>query len=254
MWRIVMSKLTGKRVVIVGGSEGLGRELVVASRAAGAQVLAIARRDGPLAKLAREEPGTVTQSIDATDDDAPDRVFAALTPDVLVICAGAHPAMGPVQSQSWEQFSTNWNADVKASFVFCRAALRKPLAPGSTVVLISSGAGLGGSRLSGGYAGAKRMQMFLAEYAQEESDRLGLGIRFLAVVPRRIMPTTALGALAVEGYSSNLGLSPAQFIERMEDAQTPAQVATAFVELVSESPSREGNVFAVSAAGIAAVP
>jgi NAD(P)-dependent dehydrogenase (short-subunit alcohol dehydrogenase family) len=253
MGRIAMSRLAGKRVVVVGGSEGLGRELVVASRAEGAQVLAIARRAGPLVELAREKPGTMTESIDATADDAPDRVFAAEIPDVLVICAGAHPAMGPLQTQTWEQFSTNWNADVKASFAFCSAALRKPLAPGSTVVLISSGAGLAGSRLSGGYAGAKRMQMFLAEYAQEESDREGLGIRFLAVVPRRIMPTTGLGAIAVAGYSSNLGLSPAEFIERMEDAQTPAQVAAAFVELVSESPHRDGNVFAVSRTGIEAV-
>jgi NAD(P)-dependent dehydrogenase (short-subunit alcohol dehydrogenase family) len=249
-----MSRLSGKQVVIVGGSQGLGRELVHASRAEGANVLAIARREGPLAELAREEPGTMTRSLDATDEDAPERVLASVMPDVLAICGGAHPSMGPVQDQTWEQFSTNWNADVKSSFLFCRAALRKPLAPGSTVVLISSGAALGGSALSGGYAGAKRMQMFLAEYCQEESDRLGLGIRFLALVPKRIMPETDLGARAIAGYSSRYGISPAEFIARMEGAQTPAQVATAFVELVSESPHRDGDVFAVSASGIEAIP
>jgi NAD(P)-dependent dehydrogenase (short-subunit alcohol dehydrogenase family) len=57
------------------------------------------------------------------------------------------------------------------AFLFCREALRAPLAPGSVVVIISSGAGLGGSPISGGYAGAKRMQMFLAKYCQAESDR-----------------------------------------------------------------------------------
>lgn len=93
------------------------------------------------------------------------------------------------------------------------------------------------------------MQMFLAEYAQGESDRLGL-----AVVPRRIMPGTPVGTLAVAGYSGYYGISPEQFIARMEGAQTPVQVAAAFVELVSESPHREGNVFAVSSTGIEAVP
>lgn len=249
-----MARLAGKRVVIVGASQGLGRDLVHAARAEGAQVLAVARRPGPLAELARDEPGTTTWSIDATGDGAPQQLFALGKPDVLVICGGEHPTMGPFQDQTWEQFSAVWNADLKASFAFCAAALHEPLARGSTVVLISSGAGLAGSQLSGGYAGAKRMQMFLAEYAQDQSDRLGLGIRFLAVVPKRIMPGTPLGSVAVAGYSAYHGVSPAQFIERMEGAQTPAQVAAAFVELVSDSPQREGNVFAVSATGIEAVP
>jgi len=249
-----MSRLVGKRVAVVGASEGLGREFVRAASAEGAQVLATARRPGPLAELARDVPGTATLVLDSTSDDAAERVFGALSPDVVVVCGGARPTMAPVQEQTWEQFSGNWNADVKASFTFCTAALRKPLAAGSTVVLISSGAGLGGSQLSGGYAGAKRMQMFLAEYAQDQSDRLGLGIRFLAIVPARIMSVTGMGALAVAGYSAYHGVSPAQFIERMQGAQTPAQVAEAFVELVSQSPSREGSVFAVSAGGIEPVP
>jgi len=249
-----MERLAGKRVVIVGASGGLGRELVGAARAEGAQVVAIARRPGPLAELARDAPGTTTRSIDATAEGAPDQVFALGAPDVLVICGGEHPTMEPFQNQTWEQFSAVWNADLKASFAFCAAALRTPLARGSTVVLISSGAGLQGSQLSGGYAGAKRMQMFLAEYAQDQSDRLELGIRFLTLVPKRIMPGTPLGDLAVAGYSGYHGVSATQFIERMEGAQTPAQVATAFIELVSESPHREGNVFAVSSTGIEAVP
>ena len=65
------------------------------------------------------------------------------------------------------------------------------------MILISSGAGIGGSPISGGYAGAKRMQMFLASYCQKESARLGLGIRFAALVPMRLMPETELGKVAV---------------------------------------------------------
>jgi hypothetical protein len=71
-------------------------------------------------------------------------------------------------------------------FLFRRAALRLPLATGATVILISSGAVTGGSPISGGYTGAKRMQMFMANYCQKESDRLGLGFRFIALAPAGI--------------------------------------------------------------------
>jgi short-subunit dehydrogenase len=70
---------------------------------------------------------------------------------------------------------------------FSKAAPSEPLPGGASVILISSGAALAGSPNSGGYAGAKRTQLFIANYSQKESDRLGLGLRFSAVAPR-IMP------------------------------------------------------------------
>lgn len=41
--------------------------------------------------------------------------------------------------------------------------------------MISSGAALAGSPLSGGYAGAKATQRFITAYAQGEANRAGLG-------------------------------------------------------------------------------
>ncbi|MBV8751194.1 MAG: SDR family oxidoreductase [Candidatus Eremiobacteraeota bacterium] len=248
-----MTRLAGKQVVVLGGSRGVGRALVAAAREAGAEVLAVGRTPDSLAQLAREVPGTATLTLDMFAPDAAERVFAALTPDVLVVNAGAPPHTAPVHEQSWEQFSISWNADVRASLAFCQAALRAPLAPGSTVVLVSSGAGLQGSQMSGGYAGAKRMQMFLAEYFQGESDRQGLGIRFLALVPARIMVGTELGDKAIAGYSRWYGIEPAAFIEQMGPAQTPAQVGAAFVDLVAQPRDDEASIFAVTAAGVEAV-
>jgi hypothetical protein len=56
----------------------------------------------------------------------------------------------------------------------------------STVFIVSSGAAIDGSPLSSGYAGAKRMEWFLADYAQKVSNAKELGIRFVAVLPRPI--------------------------------------------------------------------
>jgi hypothetical protein len=52
----------------------------------------------------------------------------------------ASPLMRPLQHQTWETFSVNWHTDVRIAFHWLREALLKPLRPGSTVVVVSSGA------------------------------------------------------------------------------------------------------------------
>jgi NAD(P)-dependent dehydrogenase (short-subunit alcohol dehydrogenase family) len=246
--------LGGKNVVVIGASRGLGRVIVEAVHAEGARVLAVARDQESLEQMATDVIGPTTLAIDATDERAPVRVFSALTPDILVVCAGAIPPAAPLHEQSWKQFSVNWETDVKASFLFCQAALRSPLQPGAIVILISSGAAIGGSPISGGYAGAKRMQMFMANYCQKESDRLGLNLRFIAIAPARIMPDTDVGRTAVAGYSRYLGISAAEFVQGMSSRQTPQDVAMAIVGFANHSNIQLGNTFIVSSKGIEATP
>lgn len=245
--------LAGKNVVVVGASRGVGRAMVRRMAAGGAHVLAVARDADSLDHVAKEASRTTTLAVDAAVCSAPAKVFAALRPDVLIVCGGAMPPGRPIHELTWEEFSVNWNTDVRMSFEFCREALRAPLAHGSTVILISSGAALGGSPLSGGYAGAKRTQMFIANYAQKESDRLDLGVRFLALAPARIMPETRLGQFAAESYARYLGISSSEFIEGMVSRQTPQDVADAAAELVSNGAAHRGTVFTISGGGIAAV-
>jgi NAD(P)-dependent dehydrogenase (short-subunit alcohol dehydrogenase family) len=245
-----MSALEGKNVAVIGGSRGVGRVIVEAARAGGANVLAAARGAEALAAVARDLPGVATLALDATDDDAPDRIFATLLPDVLVVCGGARPHLAPLHEQEWDTFAVNWNADVKASFLFCRAALRRPLARGATVVLISSGAAIGGSPLSGGYASAKRAQMFMAGYGQKEADRLGLGLRFAAIVPGSIMAETELGRQAVAGYAKYLGVAEADFVKGIRSPATPQGVADAVAALAGGAGAGQGTVFLVNAKGM----
>ena len=242
-------QLENKNVVVIGGSRGVGRVIAQMAYRAGAKVLVVARRADSLEEFAREIPGIQTLRADATEEEAPDAVFRTLRPDVLVLCGGAIPAMAPIHEQTWDDFSRNWNADVRASFLFCRAALRMPLAPGAVVVLISSGAAVGGSPISGGYAGAKRMQMFMADYCQSESDRAQLNLRFVALAPGRIMPKTELGRAAVAGYAARLGISETDFIQGMEFAPAPSDVADALIEIAAAPNAKTGNVFIVSSKG-----
>jgi NAD(P)-dependent dehydrogenase (short-subunit alcohol dehydrogenase family) len=243
--------LNGKNVVVIGASRGLGRVVTAALHKDGAHVLAVARTTEPLTRLAAELPGVATLALDATDADAPASVFATLRPDALILCGGAPRTHSPLHELDWTAFTGVWENDVKSSFLFCKAALTAPLAHGATVILISSGAAIGGSPISGGYAGAKRMQMFMANYAQKESDRLRLGIRFLALAPMRPMPDTEGGLAAVEGYARYLGVTPDEFVKRQDAPQTAGDVARTVAEFVSAPPADSTNIFTVSAKGVA---
>jgi len=247
-----MSQLIGKNVVVIGGSRGVGRRIVEAAIRSGARVLAVARQEGPLRALAQEVPGAEVLPLDATDDSAPSKVFDVLLPDVLVLCGGAFPPAAPLHELRWQEFAVNWEADVKIAFHFCQAALMRPLPAGTSVIVISSGAAVAGSPISGGYAGAKHTQIFMANYSQKESDRLGLGLRFIALAPR-IMPDTELGKHAVAGYSRYLGISAADFVQSMISPPTSSDVATAVVELATNPDPANGNVFIVSGKGLEAV-
>ena len=248
-----MLSLAGKNMVVVGGSRGVGRQIVEAGVGAGARVLAVARRQEPLVQLAEEVSGAEVLSLDATKEDAPSRVFGVLQPDVLVVCGGATPPAAPLHEQNWQQFAVNWETDVKIAFHFFKAALSRPLPPGSSVILIASGAALAGSPISGGYAGAKRTQMFMANYSQKESDRLGLGLRFIALAPR-MMPDTELGKYAVAGYARYLGISEADFIQSMASTPTASDVAAAVIELAADPDQSRGKAFVVTGKGLEAVP
>jgi len=248
-----MLPLANKNVVVIGGSRGVGRRIVETASLQGAHVLAVARQEGPLRRLAQEVSRTEVLSLDATDEGAPSKVFDALKPDILVLCAGAFPPAAPLHEQSWQEFAVNWETDVKIAFHFCKAALLRPLPAGTTVILISSGAALAGSPISGGYAGAKRTQIFMTNYSQKESDRMGLGLRFVALAPR-IMPDTALGKHAVAGYSRYLGISETDFIQGMGSPPASFDVANAVIELVTNPDRPKGNVFIVSGKGLEAMP
>ncbi|HKH51029.1 MAG TPA: SDR family oxidoreductase, partial [Mycobacterium sp.] len=161
--------LTGSTAIVTGTSRGFGSGIADALTAAGARVVGIARSGG-------------TVTADAADPATARRLIDEYQPRTVVLCAGAAPQMSPLQEQTWESFSENWNVDVAQAFHWIRHALKRPLAPGSTVIAVSSGAAINGSPLSGGYAGAKATVRLISGYAALESERAGLGIDFVSVL------------------------------------------------------------------------
>ena len=244
----INNSLAGSTAIVTGASRGFGRGIAAALAAAGARVVGVARDGAQLDTLRGELADFTAVAADAADPDTAPRLIDEHQPRTLVLCAGAAPRMSPLQEQTWESFSRNWNVDVAQAFHWIRHALRRPLAPGSTVVALSSGAAIHGSPLSGGYAGAKATVRFITGYAALESERAGLGIEFGSVLPA-LTPSTELGAKAVAAYAERQGVDVDMFVQSLLPALTAEQVGKSVLEIATGG-RPDHRAYTLSAAGL----
>jgi NAD(P)-dependent dehydrogenase (short-subunit alcohol dehydrogenase family) len=244
-----MNDLSTSTTVVVGASRGLGRGTARAFADAGAPVVAVARTGAALAELAASSAHIRTELADGADPTVAGSLLDRYQPEIVILVAGASPLMRPLQHQTWETFSVNWHTDVRIAFHWLREALLMPLGPGSRVIVVSSGAAVAGSPLSGGYAGAKATQRFMTGYAQDESDRAGLGITFTAVLPR-ITPHTDLGRPAVRAYAARKGQSEDEYVQSMGEPLTPEAAGTALVELARTDAATLAPSYLLTGAGL----
>jgi NAD(P)-dependent dehydrogenase (short-subunit alcohol dehydrogenase family) len=243
------SDQTSSTALVTGASRGFGRAIASALHAQGAKVVAVARNAKLLDSLNAELGGSLTTAVaDVTDPVVAGTLIEQYRPDTLVLNAGAQPLSRPLHRHTWETFSRNWEVDVRHAFHWIRESLLLPLAPGSTVVVISSGAAVAGSPLSGGYAGSKATIRFITGYAAEESERAGLGIRFVSVLPR-LTSATDLGSVAVAAYAHRDGISVEDYLERFGPTLKAEDVGKAAVDLVV-SPQYTPGAYLLTAAGL----
>ncbi|MDP4504203.1 SDR family oxidoreductase [Nonomuraea turcica] len=243
-----MSDLSGKTTLVVGASRGLGRGIAGAIADVGSPVIALSRSDHLPARS-----DIRTEVADAADAATAKRLLDRYEPAAVVLVAGAGPLIRPLHEQTWETFSVNWHADVQIAFHWLREALLRPLSPGSRVVVVSSGAALAGSPLSGGYAGAKATQRLMTAYARDEAERAGLGITFTAVLPR-LTPLTALGRPAVQAYAARAGVPEEEYVRELGEPLTPEGAGAAVAELLTADAATVAPAYLLSAAGLRQLP
>ena len=197
--------LAGKRVVVTGGTSGLGLALVRAAHRRGARVGFVARTAQRVDALERELPGTVGVAGDVVDKSAIHRVALQLTGrlggvDVLINSAsslGPVP-LAPLADTECEELELALDTNVVGPFRLTRALLgalaASARAGAHPVVLnVSSDAALQPYPGWGAYGASKAALRHLsAIWDQELQD---LGIRVLSVDPGDM--DTPLHVLAV---------------------------------------------------------
>ena len=234
--------LKDKNVVVTGGSRGLGLGLVEALVDHEARVTVVARQSDAL-EAVRTRLGVSTIAADVRDEAAAHRILADVRPDILALNAGAKPPMGRLDQMSWADFTAPWEHDVKAGLHWLQGALNLPLKPGSRVLVVSSGAAVDGSPMSGGYGGAKRMLWFMARYANGVSEQKDLGIRFQAIVPQQMVGGTGVGDAGANAYARATGIKPVEFLARFGAPMSPREFGEKVVSVLDDPKYAEGFAF-----------
>ncbi|MEV0224541.1 SDR family oxidoreductase [Streptomyces sp. NPDC050704] len=187
---LVRPGVRGKRVLVTGGTRGLGEQIVRLLAAEGAQVATCARTARDLSALRvsldATEPGRLfTQALDVTEPDRLESFVAASAGrfgglDGVVACAGGSRGRGLEQADAGDWAAT-WELNVGHTVRLVRAAVPwLRTAGGGSVVVISSISGWKPGP-NAQYGAAKSAQIHLAASLARE---LGPdGIRVNAVSP-----------------------------------------------------------------------
>lgn len=227
--------LTGCRLAITGASRGLGAAIARRCAEAGADVALIARSEEALESLGVElralDRRVYVLPADVTQRREVDWAFQQLTDawggvDALVCNAGLN-IRKPLLEMSDEEWETVLQTDLTSMFYCCRAAV-PAMAPGSSIVLMGSVAGLVALPTGVAYAAAKAGIHQMARTLTLELG--GRGIRVNAIAPWYVETPLTAPLLADPAYrAAVLGATP------LGRLGTPDDVAWATQFLVSRA-------------------
>lgn len=156
--------LSGKTACITGGGQGLGAMMATALAEAGADLVLIGRRPGPMAETAKECEKFGVQVrpavCDVTDSERVNALFEQVNkelggPHILINNAGVS-LPSPILEMTNEIWHQTIDLNLSGMFYCCRAAVRFMLEAGEgKIVNLGSGAGSRGRPNQVAYAASK---------------------------------------------------------------------------------------------------
>lgn len=218
-----------RRVVITGGSRGIGAATVRKFTAAGDQVYFLYEKSAELARDIERETGAVGIQCDIAREEVVSQAFRQIGPvDVLVNNAGIVD-YNPINWVSAETFRRVMDVNVLGMFLCCKAALSGMLQQQKgAIVNVSSMWGRVGSSCEVAYSTSKAAVIGMTKALAKE---LGpSGIRVNAVAPG-VIQTDMVKNVAPEVMEELRQETP------LEQLGRPEQVADAIWYLASEQAS-----------------
>ncbi|MBK8979895.1 MAG: SDR family oxidoreductase [Planctomycetes bacterium] len=152
-------RLDGRRTLVTGGSEGIGRAIAAAFLAEGARVVIAARR-AALLREAAEALGCESVVMDLRDPQQVEMAVAATVDllgglDVLVNNAAMTSPSEPVETTPLDDLQALLDTNLRGSFWAMRCAHPHLKASGGNVLIVSSMAGVQGQARHAAYAMTK---------------------------------------------------------------------------------------------------
>lgn len=229
------SSFAGKRVLVTGGSRGIGRAIVLAFAQCGAYVAFCYHSDHAAAEAVKRASSSHIDSfqVDVTDAAAVAALVARVQEggriDVLVNNAGSFPAVNVI-----DMTAADWDRVIRTNlygvFYCCQAVLPGMIAAGGgAIVNIASIAGQRGSARHAHYAAAKGgVLAFTRSLAREVIEQ---NVRVNAVSPGRIATELLVNAQTAHELDRWMADTPARRLG------APEEVAAAVLFLASPAGS-----------------
>ncbi|MFM7274206.1 MAG: SDR family NAD(P)-dependent oxidoreductase [Gammaproteobacteria bacterium] len=187
---------TGRRVLVTGAADGIGRATATAFQAAGASVMAVDSNAAGLGELARAGMRVLAQDVSA--HDAPERIGALIAEagglEVLVNNAGICP-VARLEDTSDEVWDRVLDVDLRAMFRLCRMALPWLRRSGyGRIVNIASISALLANEGMGAYTAAKHGVAGLSKSLAAETGVDGITVNY--IIPGAIVTGITRDAVA----------------------------------------------------------
>jgi 2-keto-3-deoxy-L-fuconate dehydrogenase len=176
-------RLEGKRALVTGAGQGIGRAIVLTFAREGAEVLAASRTFEKMKDLPEQSPSIEPLALDVTDRAAVERTIAgAGRLNVLVNCAGwVHD--GTILDCSDADWARSFDQNVTSIFHVIRAALPRMIEDGggSIVNVASVASSITGVARRAAYGASKAAVIGLTKAVAR--DFIAAGIRCNALCP-----------------------------------------------------------------------
>lgn len=182
--------LKGKTAIVTGSSRGIGRAIAIAYARAGARVVVTSRKVDACNAVVEQLRGEGLEAIAVACNISSKQQVTALVDqtekaygpvDVLVCNAAVNPYYGPMSGISDEAFSKVMDVNIRSNlWLVNRVAPGMAERGGGSIVIVSSIAGLTGSRVLGAYAISKAADMQLARNLALEWGKQGVRTNCIA--------------------------------------------------------------------------